>query len=131
MRIKLNEEIALHPARRNFVALMQGNSGKSYKGITFSLLNTNGGSYFRSESLPPVILPIQGEKREVEKWSTSAGDVSQKPPMNDFSYAGFDISLDIFWSNSPKLGEVFYEDLQLLKDIKNDVKVFDCGVNIA
>ena len=53
--------------------------------------------------------------------------------MNDGCYSGFDTYLDAFKTKSPKLGEVFPEDLQILNDIKNKnrFKVFDCGVNIA
>ena len=124
--MRLSDHPASHPSRRNFLALVQGIYGSSYKGIHLNFVKEN--LFYKGGCIPPVILPYKEEVREVAEWHSKIGDVNQAPPMNDDSYSRFNICLNVFRLNSPKLGEIYPDDLKILQDCEKDLVIADCGV---
>ena len=128
IRIQLNEDIKSHPAMRNFLSLIQGSRGSSYKGVDFGTgRNSFGG-------VNPVILPSKDENRHVDEWKTNLGDIMQcNPDCNDANYSRIQIMFNKISTTSPKLGSVIKSDLKFLQELKSKnppLKVSDCGIMI-
>ena len=130
INIKLNEDIMSHPSMRNFLSLIQGSRGSSYKGVLFDWWYGNpiGGR------VKPVILPSKNKNRHVDKWETNLGDIIQRyPDYYDANYSQIEIMFDKYSTNSPKLGSVIKSDLKFLQQLKSKklpLKVSDCGIMI-
>ena len=109
---------------------MQGIFGISYKGTKLDLKSNHyhsNSEYYESEELP-LIFPLSNNR---ENKNYDIGDIILKEIIRDKRYLGFFIyfrSGSTYDSNN--LGKVFSLDLQILKTLKKNLKVFDCRVNI-
>ena len=138
VRINLTKERRSHPSRRNFLALFQGLTGKSYKE---SYVRRYEHEYIGGIS-DALVLPPKEDERETEEWTPEKwtpvewtpieGSVFQSNIEDDDFYSYFTIILSKNSSTTkPKLGEILKEDLHFLRNNKNeDLTIYDCGVII-
>ena len=127
IRIKLNEDIKSYSSMRNFLSLIQGSLGSSYKGVDFQ----RGGNPYGGD-IDPVILPSKDENRFVDEWESDLGDIIQLNPMDDDGlYSEIMIVFGKCSLTEPKLGSIIESDLKFIKDLESKnplLKVFDCGI---
>ena len=128
--IQINEDMKLHPSVKNFILLILGTEGRSYKRI---ILDYH--CYLMGGLVTPVFVPSEGESRRVDRWETKRGDVYQMyPDHKDARYSEFAITFNKLSIDSPKLGSVInLSDLDFLENVKSKnilLRVFDCGIII-
>ena len=117
-----------HTSMRNFLSLIQGSRGRSYKGIILYDKNNPDGGLVK-----PVFLPSMHERRLVDEWMANTGDVYQRyPHLNDSRYSVFVITSYKLSVPFPKLGSVVSDlhILEYLRSKKSRLRVFDCGILI-
>ena len=128
--MNLNEETQPLSANENFLSLIQGKTGRSFKKSMIGKIYDNGGYpvFGSSFGIEPDILPTKEEKRIVKKWSVKYGDIYQKQTNVDQNFSDFIIHLENtnLTTNCPKLGTIV-KNVHILSSYKK-YRCIDCGI---
>ena len=127
IKLNVNEDTRSLAANRNFLSLVQGNAGRSFRGYCFG--------YCRDQTIinwgcPPVInVPSEREKIKVSKWSVKYVDIYQSvEDENYFAFSVFVINLrnENRSTTQPKLGSIVNK-IEILEP-GFLYKLIDCGI---
>ena len=123
----LNLDVGTRPANQNFISVLKGIAGQTYKGWRF-YFNGDELCFYSPDYPGAVILPSKKEERSVAIWNVKKGHIYQQSPNHDqyFSYFSVKLNNENETTTHPKLGSV--QNNLNFRTPHTEYRFIDCGI---